>query len=71
MFALALPLAVCCGLGQAFQSPTDTELSASVGTLEASFASFTGGTLLIFAFALAPIRGHLESLSSAPKWSRS
>lgn len=64
-----LAISFAAGMGGAMQVSTNTTLSATVGTLEASLVSFFGGFLLILAFTLITTRGHLTPLGEAPKWS--
>lgn len=68
MFALAILLATCCGLAQAFQSPTNTELSRHVGNAEATLVSFAGGTLLLVVLVALFGSGDISGATCVPPW---
>lgn len=56
MVILALALGGVCG---AIQAPTNNALAGHVGTVEASFVSFTVGFVVILGIALIATKGHL------------
>lgn len=57
-------LSFIAGIGGGIQAPTNAALSTHVGTLEASFISFTGGFIIIFTVTLIASGGKLKGLRS-------
>lgn len=63
-----LVLSLAAGVGGACQAPTNATLGVTVGTLEASFVSFAGGTVLVGIYALIVNRGKLRSVRASAPW---
>lgn len=63
-----LMLSLLAGVGGACQAPTNATLGVTVGTLEASFVSFAGGTILVGIYALIVNRRKLRSIRPSAPW---
>ena len=63
-----LALSLLAGVGGACQAPTNATLGVTVGTLEASFVSFAGGTILVGVYTLIVNRGRLRSVRPSAPW---
>lgn len=66
--ASALLLAVCAGLCNSMQGPTNTALSRTAGRAQATFVSFAGGTILLGAMVLLFGQGDLGAVARVPWW---